>query len=263
MKLAIAGKGGVGKTTLAAALARRAAGAGRRVIAVDADPAGGLASALGLPEDKLPEPIAGMRSLVEERTGARGEGPGLVFRLNPDVEDIPDRFSADADGVRVLVLGTVNRGGRGCMCPEGALLKALMQHVLLRIEDDVILDMEAGFEHIGRASAAGVDAMLTVVEPGMRSVEVARRIGKLARDIGVTRTPVVLNKVSGPDEEETLRRALKGRTVLGVLPYSEELARADLEGRSGESLGGEFAAAVERVWLALEAMLVREKRSSV
>jgi len=231
MKLAIVGKGGVGKTTLAAAMATHLAALRRSVIAVDADPDGNLAAALGVPEDDLPSPIAQMRDLVLQRTEAKDEGAGLMFKLNPKVDDIPERFAVDAGGVKLLVLGSVEFGGKGCMCPESAVLKALMQHLLLRIEDDVILDMEAGLEHIGRASARGVEAMITVVEPGMRSVQTAARIHRLAKDIGIVRTFVVANKIRQSYELEVLQQALDGQVILGALPYSAELARADLEGR--------------------------------
>jgi CO dehydrogenase maturation factor len=231
MKLAIVGKGGVGKTTVAAGLARHLAALRRSVIAVDADPDGNLAAALGVPESGLPAPIAQMRDLVLQRTEAKDEGAGLMFKLNPRVDDIPQQFAVDAGGVKLLVLGSVELGGKGCMCPESAVLKALMQHLLLRITDDVILDMEAGLEHVGRASARGVDAMITVVEPGMRSVQTAARIHRLAKDIGIVRTFVVVNKIRQPYELDVLRAALDGQIILGTLPYNAELARADLEGR--------------------------------
>jgi CO dehydrogenase maturation factor len=255
MKLAIVGKGGVGKTTLAAALARRLAALGQPMVAVDADPDGNLASALGISEDRLPKPIAQMRQLVLERTGAKDEGTGLMFKLNPKVDDLPGRFSVDAQGVRLLVLGTVERGGKGCMCPEGAVLKALMQHLLLRVTDHVILDMEAGLEHMGRASASGVDAMISVVEPGMRSVHTAARIRQLASEIGVERTFVVTNKISRQDELDRLERALSGQIILGTLPYDSQLARADLEGRPVVLGGGPFGEAVDRIGEALEQQL--------
>jgi CO dehydrogenase maturation factor len=236
MKIAIVGKGGAGKTTLAASLARTLARGGRAVVAVDADPDGNLASALGVPPERAPEPVARMQELVRERTGAQDGGWGKMFKLNPAVDDLPDRFAVDAGGVRLLVLGTVETGGKGCMCPEGAVLKALLQHLLLRIEDDVVLDMEAGLEHMGRASASGVDAMIAVVEPGLRSVTTAARVRALASDIGVKRVFVVLNRVSEEAERDALmahvERELKDARVLGVLPFSKALARADLEGRS-------------------------------
>jgi CO dehydrogenase maturation factor len=261
MKLAIVGKGGVGKTTLAAALARRLVALARPVVAVDADPDGNLASALGVPAEALPQPIAHMRELILKRTGARDDGAGLIFKLNPRVDDLPERFAVDAGGVRLLVLGTVEFGGKGCMCPEGAVLKALMQHLLLRVPDDVILDMEAGLEHLGRASARGVDAMMVVVEPGLRSVQTAQRIRKLAGDIGIPRAFVVANKLSTPHEREVLRRALGDHPLLGELPLDAEVARADLDARPVELDDSPFAEAVCRLVAALEKQL--EARESL
>ncbi len=254
MKLAIVGKGGVGKTTLAAALAQRFARLHRAVIAIDADPDGNLGSALGVPEKHLPEPISGMRDLILERTGAKEQAGGF-FTLNPKVDDLPGRFSVEVGGVRLLVLGTVEWGGKGCMCPEGAVLKALLQHLLLRIPDDVILDMEAGLEHLGRASARGVDAMISVVEPGMRSVQTANRIQSLAKDVGIQRLFVVVNKLREPREDEVLRGALTGQTILGGLPFCRELAAADLEGRPATPDDAAFVEAVNGIAVALEKQL--------
>ncbi len=263
MKLAIVGKGGTGKTTLTAVLARRLATHGRSVVAVDADPDGNLPAAIGLAQQSVPQPIAHMRELILERTGAKDEGAGLMFKLNPRVDDLPDQFSVDVSGVRVLVLGTVETGGKGCMCPEGAVLKALLQHLLLRVEDDVILDMEAGLEHMGRASAGGVDAMIAVVEPGMRSVQTAARIRKLAADIGIKQTFVVTNKVRGQHESDMLQEALSGQIIIGTLPYSEELARADLEGRPVDVDDPPFIEAVSRIGEALEKNLGKQQQAAV
>jgi len=262
MKLAIVGKGGVGKTTLSAALARRLAGLGRSVVAVDADPDGNLASALGVAEDQLPQPIAQMRELVLERTDAKDEGAGLMFKLNPKVDDLPDRFAVDAGGVKLLVLGTVELGGKGCMCPEGAVLKALMQHLLLRVDDDVVLDMEAGLEHMGRASARGVDAMIAVVEPGMRSLQTAARIRKLAGDIGIRQTFVVANKISGQHQREMLKCNLSDQIILGMLPYCAELARADLEGDPVDVEDRAFVEAIGGIGGALEKQLSGEQQAA-
>ena len=255
MKLAIVGKGGVGKTTFSAALARHLAQSGQAVIAVDADPDGNLAAALGVPEDGVPQPIADMHDLIRERTDAKDQGGGLVFKLNPQVDDLPDRFSVDADGVRLLELGSVELGGKGCMCPEGSMLKALMQHLLLRVSDNVILDMEAGLEHMGRASASGVDALLAVVEPGMRSVQTARRIEKLAKDIGINRTFVVANKLRESRQREVLREALGEQTILGEIPFTARLAKADLEGMAVDLEDPDFGEAINHIVETLENQL--------
>jgi CO dehydrogenase maturation factor len=250
MKLAIAGKGGVGKTTFAASFARRRVRNGHPVIVVDADPDGNLPSALGVSHDRIPQPIAGMRELIRERTGAT-DGGGM-FTLNPKVDDLPSQYSIDAGGVRLLVLGTVETGGKGCMCPEGSVLKALMQHLLLRTTDDVVLDMEAGLEHMGRASARGVDAMIVIIEPGLRSVQTAVRVQRLGTDIGIRRVFAVANKIREAGDAEVLRSALGGIPLLGVLPYSTALVRADIEGRSADVQDPAFAEAVDRVSAALE-----------
>ena len=232
---------------MSAALARRLADLGRSVVAVDADPDGNLALAVGVPQDQIPDAIIGMRELVLERTEAKDEGAGLMFKLNPQVDDLPDRFSVDVDGVRLFVMGTVELGGKGCMCPEGAVLKALMQHLLLRVPDDVILDMEAGLEHMGRASATGVDAMISVVEPGMRSVQTANRIRQLARDIGIKRHYVVVNKIREEQQCDVLRQALGEQTIIGTLPYSPELVSTDLNGRPIDLKDPVLAEAIGRI----------------
>ena len=225
---------------------------GRSVIAVDADPDGNLAAALGVPADVVPQPIAAMRDLIMERTEASDQGAGLVFKINPKVDDLPERFSCDADGVRLLVLGTVETGGKGCLCPETAVLRTLMQHLFLRVSDEVIVDMEAGLEHLGRASARGVDAMIAVVEPGMRSVQTAQRVQRLAADIGIPQTLMVLNKIRNPHDRTALEAALGGQKIVGELPYCPRLAQADLEGSPVELSEAAFAGAVCRLAEALE-----------
>ena len=242
MKVAFAGKGGVGKTTVAAALAMELSRRGRKVIAVDADPDSNLPSALGLSDGKAPEPVSRMKDLIDERTEARSG----VFKLNPEVSDIPERFAADADGVRVLLAGTIERGGSGCFCPESAFLKALMSHILLRLEADVILDMDAGIELLGRGSARGVEAMVVVVEPGMRSVETAKRVRALASSIGIENVVAVANRIRQPEEEELLRASLGEVELVESLPYDEAIARSDLEGKGLEA-GEEFREAIGRL----------------
>ena len=189
MKLAISGKGGVGKTTFSALLAQAYADMGRDVLAVDADPSPCLSGALGFPEDKLSKlkPIAEMDALIEERTGAKAGTIGGFFTINPRVDDIPERFSISHRNVRLLEMGSVDLGGSGCICPEAAMLKTLFTHLMFRDEDVLIMDMYAGVEHLGRATVDFVDAMVIVVEPTRRSLGTARQIKKLANDIGLER----------------------------------------------------------------------------
>lgn len=229
MKLAVSGKGGVGKTTLAALLAQAYADAGRDVLAVDADPSPCLAGALGFPPALRVglKPVSEMDELIEERTGAKPGTVGGFFTLNPRVDDIPERFSVQHRGVRLLEMGAVDLGGSGCICPESAMLKTLMTHLLFRKDEILILDMYAGVEHLGRATVDFVDGMLVVVEPTQRSLGTAAQIKKLANDIGLQRLYLVGNKVRNEDEAEFLRTQTPGMPVLGLLPADLKVQEAD------------------------------------
>lgn len=229
MKLAISGKGGVGKTTLTALLAQVYADAGRDVLAVDADPSPCLAGALGFPDELQEElaPVSEMDALIEERTGAKPGQTGGFFTINPRVDDIPERFSAEYRGVRLLEMGSVDLGGSGCICPESAMLKTLFMHLLFRDDEVLILDMYAGVEHLGRATVDFVDAMVIVVEPTRRSLGTARQIKKLANDIGLTRLWLVGNKVRNEDEAAFLRAETPGIPILGMLTADLGVQEAD------------------------------------
>ncbi len=233
MKLAISGKGGVGKTTLSANLARLWAAEGHRVIAIDADPDANLAAALGADEQAVQAcvPLSELDDLIEERTGVR-PGRGGMFRMNPDVADVVESCGVQVEGVTLLRMGTVERGGTGCMCSEGIFLKAFVDHLLLQRDEIAILDMEAGIEHLGRGTAEAVDAFVVVVEPGMRSVQTAHVVHRLAADIGVREVVAVANSVRGDDDLAYLRDALEGIELLGALPDSDAVRQADREGRS-------------------------------
>jgi CO dehydrogenase maturation factor len=240
IKLAISGKGGVGKSTLAGTLARLFAADGRPVLAIDADPDANLASALGMPENlrKSIHTIAQERSLVEERTGAKVCEFGQMFSLNPDVSGIAERYGVDYAGVSLLVLGAIPRAGAGCACAEGTLLKSLVRDLVMNRDDVVILDMEAGIEHLGRGSAMGVDLMLVVVEPGQRSIDTARRVQEMARDLGIGRFAVVMNKATNLEPDtEWVKRELGDAALIGVIPFDARIADADRTQSSLADLG--------------------------
>ena len=232
MKIAVTGKGGVGKTTLSSTLARLYAAEGRPVLAADVDPDANLGLALGLTQDEVNSivPISKMRKLVEERTGANAANK--IFKLNPQVSDIPDKFSKMINGVKLLVMGTVETGGSGCVCPEHVMLKAILSNLILRKEDVVIMDMEAGLEHLGRGTASFMDQFIVVVEPGARSIQTYEKVKVLAADIGVYKINVVGNKVRGAEDEEFLRSRIPAENLLGFIHYNEEVIDADRRGLS-------------------------------
>jgi len=248
MKIAVSGKGGVGKTTLAALLIKFFRDQGKKVLAVDADPDANLALALGVPDPENIRPISEMKDLVAERTESQPGSMGGFFKMNPKVDDIPDRFSRNLDGVKLIVMGTVKKGGSGCVCPESVLLKALLTNIVLFRDEVVVMDMEAGIEHLGRATTRGVDRLIVVVEPGRRSIETAEHVRRLAQDLGLTRVAVVGNKIRGPEDEEFLRKNLPPELpLLGFLPFDPKVIEADLRGKPPYELSPELMAAARQI----------------
>ena len=232
MKVAITGKGGVGKTTLSSTLARLYADEGRTVLAADVDPDANLGLALGLTEEEVNSitPISKMRQLVEERTGATYTNK--FFKLNPQVSDIPDKFARDINGVKLLVMGTVETGGGGCVCPEHVMLKSILSALVFRKDDVVIMDMEAGLEHLGRGTAGNMDQFIVVIEPGARSVQTYHNVKRLAADLGVKQVRVVANKVRDIRDEEFVKSQIPAEDLLGFIHYNTEIMDADRQGKS-------------------------------
>ena len=251
MKIAISGKGGVGKTLLASLLSVIFSKAGYLVLAIDADPDSNLAASLGFPHADEIIPISEMSELIEERTGAKSGQIAPYYKLNPKVDDLPEGYSAKHGGIRLMVMGRVKKGGAGCYCPEGSLLQALLAHLLIARNEVVILDMEAGIEHLGRATAKAVDKLVMVVEPGRRSVETAQRISKLAHDIGLQNLAVVGNKIRSQSERDFLIASLAGFEILGFIPYDQAVVDADLANRSILNASQPVLAAVQDIYQAL------------
>lgn len=247
MKIAVTGKGGVGKTTFAALLARRLALNGRNVLAVDADPDANLAAALDFPDPDSITPIVEMKQLIAERMGTDPDSPSPYFKMNPRVDDLPLMFRVEHDNIRLIVMGKVKRGGAGCACPEHTFLKSLLAEIILGPDEDVLVDMEAGLEHLGRGTASAVDGLFVVVEPGMRSVETLTRIRELADDLDISRIWPIANRVSSPNDKDFFEDKLGGEAV-GFIPYSEKIA---LAGRGSASLMD----VEQEIWTVMDSIL--------
>ncbi len=257
MKIAISGKGGVGKTLLASVLSKIFAESGYSVIAIDADPDANLAATLGFPQAEEVTPISEMKELIEERTGARPGQSAPYFKLNPKVDDIPEKYALRQNGIRLMRMGRIKKGDTGCYCPENALLKALLAHLLVARNEVVILDMEAGIEHLGRGTAKAVDKLIVVVEPGRRSIETALSIEKSAAEIGLQNIAVVGNKIRSQSEKEFLISNLPGFEFLGFIPYDQAIVDADLANLPILDSSQQIIAAVKDIYQALLSTALR------
>jgi CO dehydrogenase maturation factor len=221
LKIAVAGKGGAGKTTLSGGLALYFSKK-YNVIAVDSDPSMNLHTALGM---ENPRPISEFKDMIKERAVV-AEG---IFNINPKVDDIPETHSASIDNLKLLVMGTVEKGGEGCMCPENTFLSALLRHLVLKRDEVLILDTEAGVEHFGRKTAEGFDVMLILCEPSVKAIDTANRVYGLSKEIGIKRVYGVANKIANDEQMELVQSGLDFE-VLCPIPYDEEVIKADMLG---------------------------------
>lgn len=261
MKIAVTGKGGVGKSTVVGLLARALADGGWTVLAIDADPDANLASAIGVPADKAAAlaPISRMTGLARERTGA-AEGDGAHFILNPRVNDLPERFAVEHAGVKLLLMGAVDHAGAGCVCPEHALLRTLVRHLLTRRRECVLMDMEAGIEHFGRGTVGAVDLLIVVVEPGARSVQTAHQIRRLAAELGLKRIAYVASKVTGPADEAFIAERVEGGPLIASVAFDPAVGEADRRGLSCYDTSAACRAAAHRLKDAIVAAADAERR---
>jgi len=244
MKLSVTGKGGVGKTTVSAQLASALHRSGYEVIAIDADPDSNLLACMGHAKPASVRPLVELKDLIEERTGVKPGTTGGMYKLNPRVDDIPEKYAVEVDGIKVLVAGAVKKGGSGCYCPENAFVRSLVSHLLLEKNTALVLDMEAGVEHLSRGTVESVDRLLVVVEPGRRSVETAERIGNLAADLGLKRVSAVGNKLRGAADKAGLRKNLNKMEFAGFVPYDEGIREAELDGAPVAGASGQVNEAV-------------------
>ena len=252
MKIAVTGKGGVGKSTFVALMAVILRQHGKDVLAIDADPDMNLGGILGVPDDELPTPIIDLKELIAERTGTEVGKSAPFFKMNPKVSDIPEKYWVNHGGIKLLAMGTVRLGGGGCACPLNAFLKQLLGHLVIQRDEWVLLDMEAGIEHLGRGTAVGVDTMIVVTEPNRSSLETAERIRDLAADLGIRRLAAIGNKVTDELDREYLEEGLKGYDVLGYLGTSAEIRKINLRKITAAEVSGTIRTEVEQIVRALE-----------
>ena len=239
MKIAVSGKGGAGKTTLAALSAAELLRRGLRVTAIDADPNPTLAPCLGL--TTMPTPLLEMSDEIEARVGSG------VIRLNPRVDDLVDKIAVGQDGLQLIVAGGPARGGAGCACPQSVLLRQLLEHVIVGIEEAVVIDLEAGLEHLGRRTAHAADALVVVVDPTNSSVETAQRIARLAADIDLRRVVLMANRIFDQGDVEFIMERLPDLELIGQMPYSREILLAERDRRPLIDLEGPATAAVAQM----------------
>jgi CO dehydrogenase maturation factor len=257
MKIAITGKGGVGKTTISALLCHIFSTEGKKVIAVDADPDANLAAALGVSKEGLNSirPIADMSDLIEERTGVRPGTSGGIFKLNPKVDDIPEGFGFKIGNITLLIMGKSKAAASGCYCPESALLKRLLKHLVLERDEVIIVDMEAGIEHLTRGTTGGVDAFIVVVEPGQRSLQTALTVKRLSKELGIRRVFVIANKIRNETDLEFINNSLDDMELLGHMSFNNDIMESDIRGLPSFEASEEVVEEAVRIKTKLENLI--------
>jgi len=232
VKIAVAGKGGVGKTFIAGALAYYYAKKGFKVLAIDADPAPNLAVTLGVPPEEASKilPISENKWLIESKTSTGFPG---VYNIAFRVDDIVRDFCVQTPlGVSLLVMGTIRSVGGGCTCAANALVRALIRHLMVERDEMVVMDMEAGIEHMGRGTAKHVDAMLIITDSNLKALEIAKKIYELAKQAEIQHVFLVGNKVSSSVEAEFINRFSEKNSLptLELVPYDRKILEADMRG---------------------------------
>ena len=224
MKIAFSGKGGVGKTTLAALIIRLLAAEDQKLLAIDADSNPSLAETLGFPDPDKIIPLIQMKDLIKDRIGS---DQGGLYTLTPKVDDIMERFIHVHQGLKLISMGAIERGGGGCACPQNSFLKSVLGQIFSQADETIIIDMEAGLEQLGRGTAQDVDHLLIVVDQGSGSIRTARRIYQLADELKIRNKSVIANRVHQDSDIDFIKKSLKTGSIIGSIPYSEEILEAD------------------------------------
>jgi len=246
MKLAISGKGGVGKTTIASALVKVLAQNEGTVYAIDADPDACLAASIGVPDDDA----ANLKPVVEMRDAIRNKiGSGAIYNLNPKLDDFIDDYSYKLGNIRFLRMGDPKKGGSECYCRENTFLNALITSLLLDQKDTVILDMGAGIEHLSRGTSRGVDMMLVIVEPGLNSVNTAKQVKRMAKDLGIPKVGLIANKIRSESEKQFIDRNFQDDLILGYIKFSEVIWANAMEPAAAVEMDSELQAEIKKVCL--------------
>ncbi len=248
MKIAISGKGGVGKTTIMALLAHHLKKSFAEVLVIDADPSPHMAQTLGIEQPERVTAIAEMKELLRERSGYTEGSP--FYNINPEIDDLPERFMLEKDGIKLMVLGAIQTGAKGCACAENTVLKRLLTKLLLKADQAVLLDMEAGVEHLGRGTIAGVDHLLVVVIPSKSSARTALKIKKLAQDVRIPKVSFVGNSIMGPDDEAFIAEILN-EPLIASFPDSAAIRSAERRGTPITALVDLFSDPLEKILTAV------------
>src|SRR4030066_2510746 len=234
MKIAVSGKGGVGKTLIAGGLAHGFSERGMKVIAIDADSSPNLGLTLGLSAEETRKimPISDNKPLVDSKTSTGYSG---VYNLNFTVDDIVKQYSVPTPlGANLIVMGTVHSMGAGCMCAPTAVIRALLRHLVVERGEAVVLDLEAGVEHIGRGTAKEGDALLIVADSNLKSLEIAKHIHDLASAAGMKQLFLVGNRVMNDTQREAIQTFAdqNGIVVLAFVPWDQKIIEADMLGET-------------------------------